>query len=189
MPEYSKTDITDLVDRKDAELLVAHASNYRDKCLLSLLWLIPVRPKELMSLKRKDFKFFKDDDERPLSIEFTIVTKKLRKKKFFPKREFEFKRGKIPEIMFKSIWRHVRSIGSERAIFDMTDRNMRFIVDRVSMRALGRNACPYLFRHSSLTRFAKEGAGVEQLMYLKGSADVGSVSPYLHGKKQDIEVK
>jgi len=42
--------------------------------------------------------------------------------------------------------------------------------------------CPYNFRHSRLTKLARAGATIDELMYWKGSADERSVSEYLKAK-------
>lgn len=190
MPEYSKTDVSETINKKDAVALVEGARNYRDKCLISLMFCIPVRPKELLELKKKDFLLYKDLETREGErIEFEIVTKKLRGK-FQPKRVFTIFRYDVPFVFFKSIWVHVRSLrGLDSLVFDISDRRIRQVVDNLGVRVIGRHLCPYAFRHSVLTRFAQEGKGIADLMYFKGSSDIRSISPYLHGKKQRVKIE
>ena len=188
MPKYSKTNLEEAITKEETLALVNHANNYRDKCLVSIASLIPVRPSELKQLKRKNFLFFVDPKtKKPSKIEMEIITKKLRGK-YFPKRNFEINMNDIPLPMFKAIWIYVKSMKTkEQYIFNISDRRIRQIIDTLGMVALGRNLCIYALRHWGLTQSAKSGKGIEALMYLKGSADVKSVSPYLHGKKQVIE--
>jgi len=191
LPEYSKTDITDPINLQDVLTLIEGSKHYRSKCLFSILYMVPVRPAELLELKRKDFSLHTiPDTETPDYLEFTIVTKKLGKKKFYPKRVFKIYSANVPHVMFHSIWRYINSLlDPERRLFNMSSRNMRYLVDKAGFKILRRHLCPYAFRHQTLTRYAREGKGIEDLMYLKGSADVRSISPYLHGKKQDIKIK
>jgi len=191
MPEYRKTDVTKIITLQDALMLIHGSHNYRDRCMFALLYIVPVRPAELLDLKKNDFDLFRNPKTKEAeSIEFKLVTKKLKKAKFYPKRSFLITSDHVPNIMFKSVWNYVKTIKDpEQKLFDMTGRNMRYLVDRYGIRILRRHLCPYAFRHQALTRYAREGKGLEDLMYLKGSADVRSISPYLHGKKQEIKIK
>jgi len=185
MPEYSRTDINELISKQEAELMVAECELLRDKALLSLLWLIPARPSELMELKRKDFRLNYEGNVK--SITMKITTKKLRKGKFQPKRNFNLIHH--GSILTKSIWGYLRYLKDEEFLFPISRRMIAYIVDKAGMKSLNRHLCAYAFRHSAMTRFANKGYGIEQLMHLKGSADIKSISPYLHGKDQEIDVE
>jgi len=190
MPEYKQTDISQRITKQEAIKMCFNARTYRDKTIIALMYMIPVRPEELSKLKRSDFKLERSTDTgNPLSIEFHIETKKLKKTRFYPKRYFEFNREDIPDIFFKAIWKYVSHLKDYDLLFPITKRRIRQIVDKLGMNTMGRHLCPYAFRHSTLTRYAEEGKGIEDLMYLKGAGDIKSISPYLHGKKQKIKIK
>jgi hypothetical protein len=40
-----------------------------------------------------------------------------------------------------------------------------------------------------LTQLAEQGAGIETLMYFKGSKDIKSITPYLHAKEIKFKLK
>jgi len=191
MPKYTKTDVADPISLQDVLILIEGSKVYRDRCLFSILYTVPVRPAEILDLKKKDFMLFRDPNTKdPDYLEFTIITKKLKKAKYYPRRSFRISSTNVPDIMFKSIWYYIKTLKDpESKLFDMTSRNMRYLIDRRGFKLLRRHLCPYAFRHQTLTRYAREGKGIEDLMYLKGSADIRSISPYLHGKKQDIVIK
>jgi len=157
--------------------------------MIAIMSLIPVRPDELVRLKKEDLQLIRDTaTDLPCCIKLSIETRKKKGNKFFPKRHFDFVYGDIPDVFFKSIWKYVSQIKTEDSrVFPISKRQIRYMIDRLGMRVLGRHLCPYVFRHSTLTRYANEGKGIDELMYLKGASDISSISPYIHGREQRIK--
>jgi len=70
----------------------------------------------------------------------------------------------------------------KKPLFRMCRKTGYNIVQRAG-KVIGTEICPYNFRHSRLTQLAEQGAGIETLMYFKGSRDIKSIEPYLHAKE------
>ena len=183
MPRYSKSDPTLEISKQEIIKLIQYVRYFRDKCLIAISYIIPVRPSELKTLTKESFSLV---EETPKKIELKITTKKTRGK-YLPLRHFEVIDDNTP--IFKSIWIYVKSLREGETLFTISIRRMEQIIEKASIDVLGNSICPYTFRHHRLTDMSRKGAGLEKLMYSKGTTDIRSVEPYLHGKKQTVEIE
>lgn len=181
MPGY-KSEITKRINKEDIEKMIRICNNIRDMCIIALLYLIPLRPSELLEIKKEDIEIKEDG-----TITLYVTTKKIGKKNM-PKRQFIIK----PEdtLIYKVIYKYLSYAKkmTQNKIFNINDSRIRQIIYNLSKKAIGIQICPYTFRHNRLTKLANEGASINDLMYAKGCIDIRSISPYLHGKPQKVEI-
>jgi integrase len=135
------------------------------------------------------------------SITFNVPVSKLRKNEYAIEKRpltLEFDPDNM-DLPIKLIMRYVLAeykrcqknktdFDPKKQMFDFTRRTGYNIVDRVGKK-LGMKICPYNFRHSRLTQLSEQGAGIETLMYFKGSKDIKSIQPYLHAKEIRFKLK
>lgn len=69
--------------------------------------------------------------------------------------------------------------------FPVGEETIRNIVAKVSREALGFKLCPYNFRHTRLTKYAREHS-IYETAYFKGSSDLRSAGPYVHVKESVV---
>jgi len=178
MPRY-KVCIDHIIDDKEVLQMLDVLTSIRDRALISFLWLTGARPSEVIEVKKEDIIV------EPFKVQFKIPTKKLDKSKGFKikHRILEYNRPRMPPNPFiEAIVIHHRTINDGAIVFNMTTRNIEYIVNKASTKALGYALAPYNFRHSRMTKLARLGYDAIDLKYFKGSKSIKSVEPYLHGK-------
>lgn len=176
MPRYS-VDIEHLVTKEEALKLLHGIKRLRDKAIISILYLTGARPGEILELTT--------DDVRVTDREFEIKLTTLKQKegKFHvKKRTLVFHRPLPSDDFIETFIEYYNTLPSG-PLFKMSDRNLRYIIERSAKKILGFPLCPYNFRHTRMTEFAAEGRGIEELKYLKGATDIRSIAPYLHARK------
>ena len=185
MPEYSKSDITFIVDKDRFERMFRNAESRRDKAWITVLWLSACRPQEALELTRNNITI---DEER---TKFHIVTKKLPYKKkgkfIIERRNLSLKIVKTNPYI-KNLSKYLYFFKPEEMVFQFSDKTGENIVDRISMRAFDKHLCPYNLRHSRLTLLAEAGATIDELMRFKGARDKKSVREYLHSREVEYNV-
>jgi len=176
MPKYF-VDIEHLITKEEAMKMISYAKKLRDKALISILYLTGARPGEVLDLTTDDIRV----SDRELEIKLTTL--KQKEGRFHvKKRTLVFHRPLPSNAFIETFIDYFLSL-PRGYLFKMSDRNLRYIIERVSRDALGFPLCPYNFRHSRMTEFASEGRGINELKYLKGATDIRSIAPYLHARK------
>jgi len=175
MPKYSKN-INLMVTAEMSQVMVDKAATPRDKFLVAIMDFSGARPDELTRLKKNDINLREDG-----CLEIKLHTDKLgNKNEFLIKERILTMR---PEMHFfetiKSYW----ATSNVETLLDLTVRRIEQIVEQLSDGKL----CPYNFRHSRLTKLARTGATLDQLMYWKGANDPRSVGAYLRGKRVEFD--
>lgn len=175
MPVYKK-DINLIVVSEMSHAMIDKATNLRDKFLVAIMDFSGARPNELTKLGKKDIVLREDG-----CLEIKLHTDKLGKENKFIIRERTLTMR--PGMNFFDIIKTYWATSNSDFLLNMTTRRMEQIIEQLSDGKL----CPYNFRHSRLTKLARSGATLDQLMYWKGATDVKSVSPYLRGKRVEFD--
>jgi len=175
VPVYKK-DINLMVTSEMSQAMVDKATNLRDKFLVAIINFSGARPDELTKLEKKDIILREDG-----CLEIKFHTDKLGKENKFIIRERTLTMK--PNMQFFDIVSSYWSASNSNFLLNMTTRRMEQIVEQLSNGKL----CPYNFRHSRLTKLARAGATLDQLMYFKGATNVNSVSPYIRGKRVEFD--
>ena len=161
--------------KEDAEVMISKATSPRDKFLVAILYFSGARPDELIRLKKENIV------EREGILDIKLHTSKLGKSGGFIIREriLSMNPGMEFFMIIKDYW--INSL--DDVLLDISERRMEQIIEDLS----DKRFCPYNFRHSRLTKLARIGATLDQLMYWKGANDIRSVSPYIRGKKVEFD--
>lgn len=169
MPIYKK-DINYIVPLDLAQSMITRARNSRDALLVALSYITGARPTEIRLLKRKDLWV-----EGGLFF-IKLKTLKLGRGTFFPKdRVLKFD---LEANFVKLILDSIEYMPPEQVLIPISLRRVEQILEELSDGKL----CPYNFRHSRLTKLARKGATIDELMSWKGAKDTKSVAPYIRGK-------
>lgn len=205
MPKYSKSDIRRIIRDKDFSEIIKKTRLPRDRFFLTMLYVTGARPSEIMGdsgrkLKGMTWGDIRVDQERN-TITFFVPVSKLKKNVFaVDKRElvlsFDPDAPDLPvklisdmiEVHFKKLKKWKTDFNEDAPLFTMSRKTGYNIVERAG-KQIGIQICPYNFRHSRLTQLSEQGAGLETIMYFKGSKDIKSISPYLHARKIPFKLK
>ncbi len=171
-----KIDINLIVTEEMAQAMINKATNFRDKFLIAVLYFSGARPEEATLLKKKDISIRPDG-----TLEIIFKTLKLGKiTRFeFDKRVLCMKPGMAFYDIIKKYWEE----SLKELLLDISTRRIEQIIAELSEKKLA----PYSFRHSRMTKLARSGATIDQLMYWKGAKDVRSVSAYIRGKHVEFD--
>lgn len=170
MPEYL-VDINRIPKDEEVFKMINDASNPRDRALVSILWLTGARPSELRTLTTEHI----TSDSDTLSI--TLKNLKVTKKSFFPRtRTLTFSKGSDFTGFLLS---YVNMLPKGEHLFLISLRRIEQIIETLSNGAF----CPYNFRHGRLTLLSQQGFTPDELLSFKGSMSLGSVEPYIRGKR------
>jgi integrase len=174
MPRYKK-DINLIVTNEMAQAMIDKALIQRDKFLVAILYFSGARPDELLRLKKQDIV----EDNGKLVIK--LHTSKLGKHEgFLIEDRLLTMNSEMPFFdIVRTYW--MESLGEY--LLSISERRMEQVIENLSDCKL----CPYNFRHSRLTKLARAGATLDQLMYWKGAVDTKSVAPYIRGKKVEFD--
>lgn len=201
MPKYKKADIRHTIREDEFKKIMRETTNPRDRLFLTLLYCTGARPSEISGdpQRKKKGMTYKDIefDFENGAILFNVPVSKIERGMFaVDKRELllEFNPEKPDYAVnvliqsFKNMVERQRYIQNKKdidptvQIFDFCRKTGYNIVERAG-KIIGTEICPYNFRHSRLTLLSEDGAGVEKLMYFKGSRDISSIATYLHARK------
>jgi len=204
MPKYSKSDIRYTIREDDFRRIIKSTKLLRDRLFLCLLYCTGARPSEISGDPQRGLKGMTIGDIvydlGKGEITFKVPISKLKKDEYGQEKRIltlEFDPNNI-DLPIRLIinwlnrqYKRFQKTGEtklDQQIFDFTRRTGYNIVSRAS-KVIGVQICPYNFRHSRLTQLAEQGAGIETLMYFKGSKDIKSIQPYLHAKAVKFKLK
>jgi integrase/recombinase XerD len=156
--------ITDYLEREqvDAMLEAAKIANLRDYLLIRVLWRTGVRVNELVNIKPGDIEW---------SNQVVNITKAKRGKQ---------RRVLLDEETLKMLSDYVsaQNIGEERPIFDLTSRQIRYIVKRYG-NTIGVDVHPHTLRHSFAIHLVRSGMDLRRLQLLLGHSSLSTIEAYL----------
>lgn len=201
MPSYSRADIRHTVREEEFKQIIKKTYLPRDRLFLSLLYCTGARPSEVSGDRERDmegmtFADIKFDFENG-EVVFNVPVSKIQKGVYaVDKRQLglEFDPEKpdfaiqvlitsLNDIIEKEQYKQkTKDIDPHVQIFNFCRKTGYNIVVRAGD-IIGVKLCPYNFRHSRLTLLSESGAGIETLMYFKGSRDIKSIANYLHARK------
>jgi len=207
MPEYTKADIRHTIRENEFKEIVKKTLKPRDRLFLALLFCTGARPSEIAgdpehNKKGMTYGDIEFDFEKGAILFHVPVSKIHRGMYAVDKRQLllEFD-PEDPDyailVLFQSYndmyekQRYIQKkqdIDLEKQLFTFCRKTGYNIVERAS-EIIGVNICPYNFRHSRLTLLSEDGAGIETLMYFKGSRDIKSIANYLHARKVKFRLK
>ena len=173
-------DINHIVTETEANELMAKTKPEfpMHRFLLAMLYLTGARPSELLQLRRLDFSI---TDE---GYNVVIPTAKLGERADFQIRTRTLQiRKDMP--FFLQIDSYLLDLAPEERLLPRTVYWVSWLVTKLSE---GR-FCSYNFRHSRLTKLARQGANISDLMSWKGAKDARSVSAYLAAKPYEGKFK
>jgi integrase len=170
-PHYTK-DIRHIVANEEAEAMISRAKNPRDRAIIATLYLTGCRPIELVRLKRDDFQEIFEG-----GLKVVLFTAKLGQRKGFYIDHRALLLGKNSAFL-DHIKNYVLSFPPGQIVFPISEVRVRQIVYELSLNEF----CPYHFRHSRMTKLARAGWTIDQLMYWKGGSSSRSVDAYIRGK-------
>ena len=163
--------ITDYLEREqvDAILEAAKLANLRDYLLIRVLWRTGVRVNELVNIK-------------PVDIEWNNQVVNIVKAKRGKQR-----RVLLDEETLKMLSDYVsaQKIGEEKPIFDLTSRQIRYIVKRYG-NTIGVDVHPHTLRHSFAIHLVRSGMDLRRLQLLLGHSSLNMTQIYLQFKDDDI---
>lgn len=181
MPRYS-WDIKEALFEEDVRKIFDSAGSKREAVLISLLWLYGPRPAEALQLEPENFVI---TTER---VDCTIKTLKLKKDGKFKvqDRTLTITRttGLETNIYLETIVDWVQRCPPKTRILQYTTRWAEIVINRLGIKVMDKKICPYHFRHSVFTWFARNRWTVEQIKYWKGATTLDSVEPYIHAIPQ-----
>lgn len=204
MPKYDKSDIRYTIREEEFKKIMMLTPLPRDRLFLSILYCTGARPSEISGDAQRGlvgvtWGSIDVNMERGEMI-FKIPISKIKKGSFAIKERklvmaFNKENPEMPvRIIFdaliieeKMAKREKREIDIRKPIFDFSRRTGYNIVSKAG-KIIGVNICPYNFRHSRLTLLSEMGAGIETLMYFKGSKNISSIAPYLHAKEVKFKI-
>jgi len=185
MPEYSKSEIEYIIRGDEFEKIYKWADSRRDKAWLITLYLTGCRPSEALNLTKKQIAI------EGTHITFQIETRKLAERKtrrfYVAKRTLNLNLTHHTHYI-RTLESYLNRFSDDDKIFPFTEKTGYNIVSKVGMRAIGKNICPYNFRHSRMTMMAEKGKTDEEIMRYKGARSIRSVKPYVHARKIDYEI-
>lgn len=203
MPKYSKSDIRYTVRDEDFKRMVDRTRGIDHKGFLAIIYCTGARPSEVSGDATRGLKGMTLNDisfgER--EVTFFVPVSKIRQHIYsVEKRQLtlEFDPEKVDyaiEIIIRFLTSKIKKAEREGKIvdfnmplFDFTRKTGYNIVSRAG-NYIGIKLCPYNFRHSRLTQLSEQGAGLETLMYFKGSKNIRSIQPYLHARNIRFKLK
>lgn len=176
MPRYKNANINYIVKRNDVIKLVKASGRIRNQALVVILWMTGARPGEIVELKRSDVSI------SDTKIRMDIVTKKKRKNKWhLEKRPLIYKRPYPRDGLIELVVKYISTVPEEARVFKISTRMVEIVIEGLGQKT-GLSICPYNFRHSRFTTMSQQGATIDELMHMKGTTDIKSISPYLHAK-------
>lgn len=175
MPKYKK-DINRIVTEEDTKAMLGKSQSSRDSFLIAVMDFSGARPDEIRRLEKKDINLRADG-----CLDIKLHTSKLGTTGTFLIKERTLTMKS--EMNFYSYIKNYWESSQEGKLLDLTVRRIEQLVEELS----DGKFCPYNFRHSRLTKLARTGATLDQLMYWKGATSVNSVSPYIRGKRVEFE--
>ena len=201
MPEYSKADIRHTIRDDEFKQIMKKMIRPRDRLFISLLYCTGARPSEVAGdpergtrgMTYADLEFDFDQGY----ILFHVPVSKIQKGVYAVdkrklKLEFDPQEPDYPIMMLLQSFNDMIEMEKHRQgkkeidphvqIFSFCRKTGYNIVERAG-KIIGTAICPYNFRHSRLTQLSEQGAGIETLMYFKGSRDIKSIATYLHAKE------
>jgi integrase len=186
VPEYSKAEIEHIIRADEFERIYRNANSRRDRAWLVVLYLTGCRPSEALSLTKKQITI------DGTHITFRIETKKLAERK--NRRFMVVKRTLTLNLphhthYIRTLESYLNRFSEDDKLFPFTDKTGYNIVSKVSKKAIGKNLCPYNFRHSRMTVMAEAGKTDEEIMRYKGARSIRSVRPYVHAREVKYEIE
>lgn len=204
MPKYTKADIRHTIRDDEFRHIMKKILIPRDRLFLSLLYCTGARPSEVSGDPQRNVKgmCFDDieiDNEEGVII-FHVPVSKVQKNVYAVEKRrlvLEYDPADV-DLAIRMIINNLSDVISRREKsndFSPTDQIFTFcrktgynIVERAG-KMIDKELCPYNFRHSRLTQLSEQGAGIETLMYFKGSRDTKSISNYLHARDIHFHLK
>ena len=160
MPLYKKsTDI--LIEKEDVDALCKKATDPQQPILITLLYLVGPRPKEMTLIKKDHF-----------SIHSNVMQITVPRSKGGFERTIEY--GK-DSLFMDIIIPYIEGLNRESLFTFKTSERVKQIVYKLSVNRL----MPYNFRHSRSMKLARLGANSYELMLFRGTRDADSVIPYV----------
>jgi len=197
LPKYTKADIRHTIRNEEFEEIMRHTLPLRDRLFLSLIYCTGGRPSEIAGDPSRNIKGMSWGDiqvnlDKGIILFYVPISKIQKGNYAVDKRklslEFDLEKPEMAIRVILDAFERVlkkaerdKTFNPDIPIFNMCRKTGYNIVKRAG-RIIGVPLCPYNFRHSRLTQLAEQGAGIETLMYFKGSKDVKSISTYLHAK-------
>ena len=193
MPRYT-TDVSDtLLYEEDVRGMFNQAKTEMERAFISILWLTGARPSEILMLTKERIKI----DHNKITIlmptlklggtkSFTVKDRTLEITRDSVRQDIEG-RGKF--AYQEAIVQYVNKLVQNSKIFPRTVRWAEKLINKLSLKVVGKILSPYHFRHSFFVWFARGGASLDDLMNWKGALSVQSVSPYLRAKPRQFDPK
>ena len=197
MPKYTKSDIRHTITEEEFKQIIRKTLSRRDRFFLALMYCTAARPSEIAGdpgrkrtgMKREDIVIEED------LIKFNVPISKIKEGRFAVSHrvitwEYDHDDPDAPTAL-KIVYNHIRLFQQknlEDPLFTFCRKTGYNIVERAS-KVIGIPICPYNFRHSRLTLEARKGATIDELMQLKGSKDIKSLSPYIHASEIRLRKK
>ena len=183
MPKYTVADPNLVAQKAQADMLVANADEPMERALIQFLYVTGARPGEVAEFLYPSGWRVMDDG----AVQVDIPTLKLKKKEGLQikKRTLELLKD-TPYLSdlnnyFSDLVANSTVLGDIRPFPVPQPKLIWYRVSKAAKRA-GLPICPYVFRHARLTKLARSGATLDELMGWKGAEEVRSVGPYLRAK-------
>jgi len=201
MPNYSKADIRHTIRDDEFKKIMRQMLKPRDRLFISLLYCTGARPSEVAGDPQRGLKGMTYDDiefdfERGYIL-FHVPVSKIQKGIYAVDKR-KLKLGFDPQdpdypvmeliqsfndmVKRQTYIQKTKEINRNVPLFTFCRKTGYNIIERAG-KIIGTEICPYNFRHSRLTQLSEQGAGIETLMYFKGSRDIKSISNYLHARE------
>ena len=173
MPNYSSEKQNEFGDLKrvtpdDIKLMLSNVDNLRDAFIISLSYLVPVRPIELQELHRRDI----IDTGNYLQI--TLYTAKLQKaNKSFPKQRIVRLKSNTPFI--QHIRAYINTISNpDYPLVSINRQQIWRVIDKSS----NGKYCPYNLRHSRINWLMENDVNLRDILRFKGGTSLKSLQDY-----------
>lgn len=194
--QHYSTDIKELIFEESVLEMWHLCEKESERLLLSLLWFSGARPSEIIELTRKDIEWGLTQGGTNY-FAMRLKTKKLgnNTEEFkITERTLQSTRpmGKDANLFIECIIKWCKRLLPEEQLLApagwTSTRSINRIMHKIAGR-IGKEWCPYHWRHSTMTHLAASGMSIAELMHWKGSTDAGSVSWYVHARPSFIAIE
>lgn len=176
MPRY-KIQRKDIVSLEETRMLMNLMPSSKDKTMVAMFYLFGCRPIELCLLKKRDFQV--NIEENKLWV--NMPNKKKRRDKYELIESSRWVWAFLDDPLTEAIRAYMENKDMDEILwhYGNNQKSTNAILNR-KIKSFNSNVCPYLFRHSRLTRLAENGATSSELTLWAGWEDDRPTKNYVH---------
>lgn len=179
MPRY-KIQRNNIVTAEETLALIEKMGNPMDKSMVAMLYLFGCRPCELRMLEKKDIRVHEGEGK----LWVNMPTRKKPRNKTYLVTNTRWVWAFLSDPLVDVIRNHIAELNNEEKPwhYGASEKSANVMLNR-KLKTHNPNVCPYLFRHSRLTKLAENGATESELTLWAGWEDSRPAKNYVHRTK------